>query len=235
VLHSVSKDAEAEVSIVVELVLDFSIQPTVFRLAPHQGRGKIPVVQSEEGGNPSFQELVNDVIVEGNTSPVNIIQSTFWKDSGPRNRHSEVLDTEFFHHLDVAFILVVEVISHISSVIIMNSAWNSDEIIPDSHSFSIDVIGTLDLVGSSSHSPSKVIWVNIESARYKVLPEFGDIFFWVHKMVSLFFFVREQWVSFLGDVFKGIVLSESLLNNVRKAAHHAEDRGDLGLPGKVAA
>jgi len=36
VLHSVSKDAEAQVSIVIELILDLRIEPAIFRFAGHQ-------------------------------------------------------------------------------------------------------------------------------------------------------------------------------------------------------
>jgi len=156
VLDSVSKGAEAQVRIVIEVILDVRIKPSVFGFILHKTGRKIPVVQGNEWFNTGFQKLVYHVIVEGNSSPVDAVGGTVREESGPREGEPEVLDPQLPHHLDVHLVLVVEVVGYVSGVSIVDPSRNSHKVVPDVGTFSILIPSPFDLVRSGSSSPSKV-------------------------------------------------------------------------------
>jgi hypothetical protein len=64
---------------------------------------------------------------------------------------------------------MIEVISYFSSVAMINKAWFLTEIIPNSHTFSIGIPCTFNLIRSSSNTPCKVIRVGIYSTSNEVV------------------------------------------------------------------
>jgi len=144
------------------------------------------VVERDKWFNPSFQQFVYYVIVESNSLPVDVINGAFWEQSWPGKRHPEGLDPQLLHHLDILCVLVIEVISHVPRVSIVDPPWDPHEIVPDPHSFPINVPGAFNLVGSCSCTPGKIFWIDVGSARNKVISELGRLTFWQLDHTILF-------------------------------------------------
>lgn len=125
--------------------------------------------QSDEGLNASSFQSVKQSVIEVDSQLVHIVRSAIWKQSWPRERHSEMLNAHALHLINVLLVLMIKVISYIARVSIDYSSGYLNEVVPDTNTFAIYVVGSFNLVGSCRDTPSEVIWVNMQLASHKVI------------------------------------------------------------------
>jgi hypothetical protein len=80
-----------------------------------------------------------------------------------------MLNAQALHHTYVFLVLVVEIVSDISVIIIVNISRSLAEVIPDTWPASVFVGSALNLVSGGGHSPGEVSREVAHSARCEVI------------------------------------------------------------------
>jgi hypothetical protein len=109
------------------------------------------------------------------------------------------------------------------------------EVIPNASTLAFNVKGAFYLVGSSSYTPSEVVWVHVESASNEVLSSLGDLDLWQSVGNALSLDVSEDSAPFsvynVQEAIKDHILLHLISNDVGETAHNSDYSGDLGVPG----
>jgi len=156
VFNSITESLETEVSIVVELVDDIRVQPASSFSLVIQSSRKIPMVKSDPRLDSVSQEKVEDIVVEINTFLVDEVNGAVREDSGPSNRHSEMLDFKFSHSSNIVLEVVIEIISNLTGLIVIDKVGVRGIDIPNVETFTVNVPSAFDLVGSSGSTPDEI-------------------------------------------------------------------------------
>lgn len=183
---------------------------------------------SNEGLNAIVQQLVQHIVIEVHSKLVNIVGGAVGQESGPREGHPEGLDAHGFHLLDVLLVLVVKIISHISCIVVRNSAWDLTEIVPQTHAFTIDVPRTFNLVRCCGNSPSKVFSEHLVLASGEVISLGGESSVW-KSIGNSSFFRSPNWrescepviINDVDELIVDFIFLHFLGDGVSESTHHS--------------
>ena len=153
ILHPVAKTLRNQRGVLRKPAGHVRIQPA----APFvQFVGHIPVVQSQIGGNPVFQHLVNQITVKSNSLLIHRTGS-LRQHSGPGNRETVRLHSQLCHQADILFVPVVVVTGNIAVMALKYLSRLMTVSVPDGQPFSVLKCRSLYLIGACRNTPYKIV------------------------------------------------------------------------------